>query len=158
MYVCICNCRLQPPKEIFYRNSVTFMTVLPPPTMPKRCSCVYLCTGAKATIKCLSCAIYDPNRVGYFCDACFKVNNIGPYHYRFRCYYCYHCYYWHQVASCLYCCFPSFLPFNQLMSLLNFSQITLTRQARHPWYRVPHIYTSITKDENIEYTLKIQNR
>lgn len=93
---------LKPPKEIFYRNSVTFMTVLPPPTVPKRCSCVYLCTGAKATIKCLSCAIYDPNRVGYFCDACFK--------------------------------------------------------ARHPWYRVPHIYTSITKDENIEYTLKIQNR
>ena len=93
---------LKPPKEIFYRNSVTFMTVLPPPIMPKRCSCVYLCTGAKATIKCLSCAIYDPRKVGYYCDICFR--------------------------------------------------------ARHPWYRVPHIYTNIAKDENIEYSLKEQNR
>ena len=108
LYLCACNCRLKPPKEIFYRNSVTFMTVLPPPTMPKRCSCVYLCTGAKATIKCLSCAIYDPYRVGYFCDACFKVSNIGPYHYRFR------CYYWHQVTFCLYFCvsLPFFLSTN----------------------------------------------
>ena len=118
LYLCTCNCRLKPPKEIFYRNSVTFMTVLPPPTVPKRCSCVYLCTGAKATIKCLSCAIYDPNRVGYFCDACFKVSNIGPYHYRFR------CYYWHQLTFCLYFCvslpffLSSFQPTNVSFQLL----------------------------------------
>ena len=93
---------LKPPKEIFYRNSVIFMTQLPPPIHPKICSCLYLCTGAKATIKCLSCAIYDIKKIGYYCDRCFN--------------------------------------------------------ARHPWYRVPHIYSSIDKDENIQYTLNIQNR
>jgi len=30
--------------------------------------------------------------------------------------------------------------------------------AKHPWYRVPHIFAEIDKDENIEYTLKIQDR
>lgn len=29
---------------------------------------------------------------------------------------------------------------------------------RHPWYRIPHVYTSIEKDESIEHTLKIAHR
>ena len=28
----------------------------------------------------------------------------------------------------------------------------------HPWYRVSHIYSTINKDENIDYILKVQNR
>jgi len=63
---------------------------------------MYLCTGSRATIKCLSCAIYDVKKLGYFCDVCFK--------------------------------------------------------ARHPWYRVPHIFADIDNDENLEYTLKVQHR
>ncbi len=30
--------------------------------------------------------------------------------------------------------------------------------SRHPWYRVPHIFTSIENDENIEHTLKLQHK
>jgi len=92
--------RLKPPREIFYRNTLTYTTKLPPPPVPKRCTCLYLCTGAVATIKCLSCTIYDVKKLGYFCKLCFD--------------------------------------------------------ARHPWYRVPHIFADIDQDENIEYTLKVQ--
>jgi putative ribosome biogenesis GTPase RsgA len=55
-----------------------------------------------ATIKCFSCATFDPTKTGYFCEACFK--------------------------------------------------------ARHPWHRVPHIFTDIEKDENIEHTLRVAHR
>jgi hypothetical protein len=68
----------KPPREVFYNKSVTFMTQLPKPTMAKRCSCKYVCTGATATIKCYNCATFDPYGVGYFCDMCFKSRH--PWH------------------------------------------------------------------------------
>lgn len=92
----------KPPKEMFYRNTVTYSIVLPPPVLEKRCTCLYMCHGAPATIRCMSCATYDPKGVGFYCDLCF--------------------------------------------------------QSRHPWYRIPHLYMSIDKDENIEHTLKVAHR
>lgn len=65
----------KPPREIFYRNTVTFMTQIPPPLLPKRCTCKFLCHGAKAVLKCLSCAIYDAAKVGYFCQMCFNAQH-----------------------------------------------------------------------------------
>jgi len=91
-----------PPRGVFYRNTSTFATQLPPPVLPKRCSCQYLCTGAKAVVKCLSCAMYDPKRVGFFCKLCYD--------------------------------------------------------ARHPWYRVDHVYIDISLDESIDYAIKVAHR
>lgn len=65
----------KPPREIFYRQTVTFATKLPPPVLPKRCTCQYLCTGAPARIKCLSCVMYDPKGVGFFCQLCFDARH-----------------------------------------------------------------------------------
>lgn len=31
-------------------------------------------------------------------------------------------------------------------------------RIRHPWHRIPHVYTSIEKDESIEHTLKVAHR
>lgn len=62
----------RPPREIFYRKTTTFATTLPPPVQPKRCTCKYLCTGATASIKCFSCAIFDPTGTGFYCTLCFK--------------------------------------------------------------------------------------
>lgn len=92
----------RPPREIFYRQTMTFLTKLPPPVQSKSCSCQYLCQGDAAVIKCHSCSIYTPTNSAFYCQKCFD--------------------------------------------------------ARHPWYRVPHIYTSIEKDESIEHTLKIAHR
>lgn len=89
----------RPPHEIFYRKTITFTPSIPSDIAPRRCTCLYVCTGAKATVKCMSCKMYDPTGMGLFCDLCFK--------------------------------------------------------QRHPWYRVPHIYIDIEKDESIEYTLKL---
>lgn len=61
----------KPPREIFYRNTLTFMTKLPPPVPNKLCSCKYLCSTKSATpavIKCHSCAIYDPRGQSMFCQ------------------------------------------------------------------------------------------
>ena len=93
---------LKPPRDVFYRETSMFASQLPPEVAPRICTCTYLCTGAKATIKCVSCALYDTSGLGYYCDLCFK--------------------------------------------------------ARHPWYRVPHIYSDIENDESIEHTLRVQHR
>ena len=45
----------KPPKEVFYRKTQLFSTQIPQEVGPKRCTCKYLCHGAPATIKCLSC-------------------------------------------------------------------------------------------------------
>lgn len=92
----------KPPKEVFYRKTSTFATELPSAVLPKRCTCQYLCTGAPATIKCLSCVMYDPKGVGFFCKLCYD--------------------------------------------------------ARHPWYRVPHMFIDISLDESIEHTLRVAHR
>jgi hypothetical protein len=92
----------KPPKEIFYRKTQLFATRVPGEVGPKRCSCQYLCTGAPAVIKCLSCVMYDPKGTGFFCKLCFD--------------------------------------------------------ARHPWYRVPHIFNEIESDESIQHTLKVSHR
>lgn len=62
----------KPPREIFYRNTVTFMTKLPPPVPNKMCSVRYACTGVLATIKCHSCSIYDPSGTAFYCSKCFS--------------------------------------------------------------------------------------
>jgi len=92
----------KPPREVFYRQTVTFATRLPPPVPPKRCTCKYLCTGAAAAVKCLTCIMYDPKNLGFFCQPCFD--------------------------------------------------------SRHPWYRAPHVFASIEKDESVEHTLKVAHR
>ncbi len=92
----------KPPKEIFYRKTQLFATKIPIEVGPKRCTCKYLCHGAPAEIKCLSCVMYDPKGVGFFCKLCFD--------------------------------------------------------ARHPWYRVPHIFNEIEKDETVQHTLKVSHR
>ncbi len=63
----------KPPREIFYRNTLTFMTKLPPAVQTKLCSCKYLCVGAPAEIKCHSCSIYDPKGMSFFCQDCFDA-------------------------------------------------------------------------------------
>ena len=92
----------KPPKEIFYRKTQLFSTAIPTKVGPKRCTCEYLCTGAPALIKCLSCVMYDPKNLGFFCKACFD--------------------------------------------------------SRHPWFRVPHIFEDIDKDESVAHTLKVSHR
>lgn len=92
----------KPPREVFYRDTLTFMTKLPPAVQPKLCTCKYLCSGSPAAIICHSCSIYDPTRAAYYCDKCFL--------------------------------------------------------SRHPWHRVPHMYTTIENDESISHTLKIAHR
>jgi hypothetical protein len=92
----------KPPKEIFYRKTQLFATRIPGEVGPKRCTCKYLCHGAPAAIKCLSCVMYDPKGLGFFCKMCFD--------------------------------------------------------ARHPWYRVPHIFNDIDKDESVQHTLKVSHR
>ena len=92
----------KPPKEIFYRKTQLFATRVPNEVGPKRCTCKYLCHGAPAEVKCLSCVMYDPKGLGFFCKMCFD--------------------------------------------------------ARHPWYRVPHIFEDIAKDETVQHTLKVSHR
>ena len=65
----------KPPRGVFYRNTSTFTTPMPSRVLPKRCTCQYLCTGAPAAIKCLSCAMYDPKGVGFFCKMCFDARH-----------------------------------------------------------------------------------
>jgi hypothetical protein len=62
----------KPPKEVFYRKTALFATPLPGRIYPKRCTCQYLCKGAPAVFKCLSCAMYDPKGVGFFCPMCYE--------------------------------------------------------------------------------------
>lgn len=65
----------KPPREIFYRDTLTFMTTLPPPVQAKTCTCKYLCAGEKATIICHSCSIYDPTKAAYYCSKCFPARH-----------------------------------------------------------------------------------
>lgn len=65
----------KPPKEIFYRKALVQKVKPPKSHSVERCSNVYLCLGAKATLKCLSCALYDLKGLGYYCDLCFKARH-----------------------------------------------------------------------------------
>ena len=68
----------KPPRDIFYRNTSTFLTKLPPPIPEKCCRCQYLCDGDEAEIKCYSCAIYDPEQNAIYCKKCFEHRH--PWH------------------------------------------------------------------------------
>lgn len=92
---------IRPSKDIFYRTLPLYTKNPPGNVAQRRCSCMYLCTGAVATIKCISCASMDVQGVGYFCQVCFN--------------------------------------------------------ARHPWYRVPHVYVDIEDDEDVLYNRKTAN-
>ena len=61
----------KPPKDIFYRNTSTFLTKLPPAIPSKLCKCRYSCDGDLATIKCFSCSIYDMEGAYLYCQSCF---------------------------------------------------------------------------------------
>lgn len=71
----VCKVGGRPPREVFYRNTLTFATKIPLAVSARRCTSQYVCHGAKATIKCMSCALYDPNGVGFFCELCFKAQH-----------------------------------------------------------------------------------
>lgn len=90
---------VKPPKEVFYRESIRFAPKPPKPVLRQRCTCGYLCKSALAVFKCLSCALYEPTGICYYCKLCFD--------------------------------------------------------ARHPWYRVNHIFTQIEQDEAMEINMKI---
>jgi len=92
----------RPPREVFYRKTITFMTKIPARVPFKVCSCKHVCDGHEATIICHSCSIYDINHAYYYCQSCFN--------------------------------------------------------SRHPWYRLPHVYTDIENDESIQHTLKVAHR
>jgi hypothetical protein len=62
----------RPPKQIFYRDSIVMQSKPPPVYKKERCTTRFVCHGALATIKCLTCAMTDPAGVGYYCNACFK--------------------------------------------------------------------------------------
>lgn len=62
----------KPPREVFYRNTSTFITQLPPMIPFKPCSCKYLCTGSPAIILCHSCSLYYPENTAWYCQACFE--------------------------------------------------------------------------------------
>ena len=62
----------KPQQDLFYSKNI-LASALNKPVLPhRRCTCKYLCHGAKATTKCLSCAIYDPQGTGYYCNLCFQ--------------------------------------------------------------------------------------
>eukprot|EP00603_Paraphysomonas_imperforata_P007089 CAMPEP_0114418898 /NCGR_PEP_ID=MMETSP0103-20121206/3741_1 /TAXON_ID=37642 ORGANISM="Paraphysomonas imperforata, Strain PA2" /NCGR_SAMPLE_ID=MMETSP0103 /ASSEMBLY_ACC=CAM_ASM_000201 /LENGTH=358 /DNA_ID=CAMNT_0001587285 /DNA_START=33 /DNA_END=1106 /DNA_ORIENTATION=+ len=62
----------RPPKQIFYRDSIVIQSKPPPVHKKELCTTRFVCHGALATIKCLTCAMTDPAGVGYYCNACFK--------------------------------------------------------------------------------------
>lgn len=90
----------KPPKGVFYKDSIRFAPKAPLPVLRQRCTCRYLCHGGRAEIKCLSCALYEPSGVSYYCRMCFD--------------------------------------------------------ARHPWHRVAHVFTTIYQDELIGINMKLQ--
>eukprot|EP01036_Dinobryon_divergens_P037670 gene37670-49333_t len=92
---------IRPHREVFYRNTIIRETAAPPEVIPRRCTCKYVCTGAPAIYQCLSCSVYDPHGIGYYCNLCFT--------------------------------------------------------SRHPWYRAPHVFLSLDKDESIQHALQVQN-
>ena len=69
---------VKPNQDIFYRKNPLYMKKPPANISQRRCSCMYLCTGATAIIKCVSCAALDINGVGYYCQLCFNARH--PWH------------------------------------------------------------------------------
>ena len=70
----------RPPREIFYRNTSTFLTDIPPPAPPKRCNCQINCQppGGLATYRCLSCGLFETTSAAFFCNECFRYTH--PWH------------------------------------------------------------------------------
>lgn len=60
----------KPHTDLFYRKMPWTLMKPPMNVSQRRCSCMYLCTGAVAVIKCSSCAAMDVRNVGYYCQAC----------------------------------------------------------------------------------------
>lgn len=50
----------KPPREMFYRKTLVIDSKPEIQLLPERCSCQFVCFGAKATVKCLNCAVFDP--------------------------------------------------------------------------------------------------
>jgi hypothetical protein len=50
----------KPPREMFYRKTIACESKPEMKLMPEICSCKFVCVGAKATLKCLNCAVFDP--------------------------------------------------------------------------------------------------
>jgi hypothetical protein len=64
----------KPPREIFYKDTSTFLPRIPPPVTSKLCSVKYCCNGSNpASIKCHSCSIYDPSHTAFYCQVCFSA-------------------------------------------------------------------------------------
>ncbi len=60
----------KPSTEIFYRKLPLYTKKHPSNVAQRRCTCMFLCTGAVATLKCNSCAAMDVRGLGYYCQTC----------------------------------------------------------------------------------------
>ena len=60
----------KPKPDMFYRNLPLVSKRIPGNIPQRRCTCMFLCTGAVATIKCSSCAALDARGLGYYCQLC----------------------------------------------------------------------------------------
>lgn len=65
----------KPPKEMFYAKTLMMAAQPVVKYEPVVCSCEYLCEGDVATVKCISCILYDPRNLGYYCDRCFHAKH-----------------------------------------------------------------------------------
>ena len=61
-----------PPREIFYRQTLTYIAQPSPPSSTRRCSARIACDGSPASLQCFSCIIFDPLELGYYCPPCFR--------------------------------------------------------------------------------------
>lgn len=69
---------IRPPRDIFYRQTVTYATNNTLHIPIKRCTCRFVCNGLNAVIKCFSCVMYDTQGLGYYCQNCFDEKH--PYY------------------------------------------------------------------------------
>ena len=65
----------KPPKEMFYRKTLSIDSQLGRKVMPELCTCKFVCFGSLATLKCLNCSVFDPLGLGYYCDKCFETRH-----------------------------------------------------------------------------------
>mmetsp|Transcript_11435 Transcript_11435/g.11079 ORF Transcript_11435/g.11079 Transcript_11435/m.11079 type:complete len:466 (-) Transcript_11435:73-1470(-) len=68
----------KPPKEIFYSKNLLYLEENVLEEKEIKCHCSMKCTMDKAYYKCLSCALFDIDGNGYFCEKCF--NHTHPWH------------------------------------------------------------------------------
>lgn len=66
---------LKPPRDVFYRNTLTYTTKANLNIPLKKCSSQVVCMGRNAVIKCFSCVMFDDAKLGYYCAECFRIRH-----------------------------------------------------------------------------------